>query len=645
MARIFISYGITKSASTFAWQLIKRIAIAGGLPVATLTKKSKGASSPEDYIDPISDEKLALIHEDVGESPVIIKTHGDVTPTVARLVADGTARVFVSYRDPRDIALSLLDHGAKSREKGIKDFAEFYEITDTLDAIRTQVSRFGNWVRSCAPLLIPYDEICFDTRTTISKIANRLQVPVDVEKVLNEFSRNKNLIGQFNRGERRRFEREMDEEVSRLFVGTFADYYSKYFPEELVLETTEKVRESDSVSSSEEMVTAAYKAVLGRAPDPGGLAAYSNCFKGVSTAAGVERVVSLLLKSKEFTEKRELAEVGGKPELAVFTPELLKSVRSGPVNTDTLLIAVFNVEPRTCPKVYLNDLSSANIPRFDLSSRYIADIISRYVLGEDYYHRSKECLPNGVAKFQCIFQVSDSAREIPHSIAYSAKTPEVSLIPDLHFWMHKGYFWRRQQFVNLGLSWSERFPTVFWRGSSTGDAHLTMDSIRALPRFRLCEIAKRQGLSGKIDAKLSGIVQATNPSEAGNIRGFLLEHGMYSQSIPLAEFVKYRFQVDIDGNVNSWSFFLKLAMGSCVLKVVSDWQQWYYDELRPWEHYVPVKNDLSDFEERVEWCLNNDEAAQEIAANALRFTNGIVFGSEMARAAEVVIKCARSFDG
>jgi hypothetical protein len=81
------------------------------------------------------------------------------------------------------------------------------------------------------------------------------------------------------------------------------------------------------------------------------------------------------------------------------------------------------------------------------------------------------------------------------------------------------------------------------------------------------------------------------------------------------------------------------------LKVVSDWQQWYYNELRPWEHYVPVKNDLSDFEERVEWCLNNDQAAQDIAANALKFTNGIVFGSEMARAAEVVIKCARSFDG
>ena len=84
MPRIFISYGITKSASTFAWQLIKHVAIAGGLPIATLTAKSKGRNSPEDYVDPVSDENLALVQVEVGGRPVVIKTHGDVTPAVAR---------------------------------------------------------------------------------------------------------------------------------------------------------------------------------------------------------------------------------------------------------------------------------------------------------------------------------------------------------------------------------------------------------------------------------------------------------------------------------------------------------------------------------------------------------------------------------
>jgi hypothetical protein len=156
MARILISYGIPKSASTFAWQLIKHVAITGGLPIATPTSKSKGANSPEDYIESISDRELALVREDIGDAPVVIKTHGDVTSAVARLVSDGNAQVFVSYRDLRDVALSLLDHGAKSREKGIKDFADLYDIRDTVEVIGIQVAKFEDWVQICDPLLIPY---------------------------------------------------------------------------------------------------------------------------------------------------------------------------------------------------------------------------------------------------------------------------------------------------------------------------------------------------------------------------------------------------------------------------------------------------------------------------------------------------------
>jgi hypothetical protein len=233
MGAIYISYGITKSASTFAWQLIKRIAVSGGLPVATLTAKSKGANSPEDYIDPVSDEKLNLIKAEVGDSPVVIKTHGGVTPAAKRLVAEGAAQVFVSYRDLRDVALSLLDHGATSRVKGIKDFAQFYEVSDTLDDIKSQVRRFEDWVQSCKPLLLPYDEICFDTLLSISRIAERLGVSVDVHSIFDEFSKNRNVIGQFNKGKRRRFEREMDTKTSAYFVDTFSSYYRIYLPEEI----------------------------------------------------------------------------------------------------------------------------------------------------------------------------------------------------------------------------------------------------------------------------------------------------------------------------------------------------------------------------------------------------------------------------
>lgn len=252
MARIFISYGIPKSASTFAWQLIKHVAIAGGLPVASLTTRSKGRDAPEDYIDPVSAENIRLIEADIGNAPVVIKTHGDATPEAAQLVSEGTALVFASYRDPRDIALSLLDHGARSRTKGGADFAIYREPTDTLELIEHQILRFENWVQLCNPLLISYDEICFATQTTVLRIAGRLGVEVDAGAIANEFCSAKDRIGQFNKGERRRFEREMGLTTRKLFLENFSNFYARYFPDEIFAIFGQSVLGSPMISSPPE---------------------------------------------------------------------------------------------------------------------------------------------------------------------------------------------------------------------------------------------------------------------------------------------------------------------------------------------------------------------------------------------------------
>ncbi len=233
IGRLIISYGIPKSASTFAWQLIKKTAIAGGLPIATPTFKSKKVNSPEDYIDPLSEENLRLLHADTGAFPVVVKTHGGITPAVANLIASGNAAVFLSYRDLRDVALSLLDHGQRSRALGIDDFADLHTPEETISLLETQIQRFDSWVTSCDPVLIPYDEICFDTSKTISRVAERLDVVVDIETILREFAENKRSIGQFNKGKRARYETEMTDDISARFISAFPQYYSKYFPDAL----------------------------------------------------------------------------------------------------------------------------------------------------------------------------------------------------------------------------------------------------------------------------------------------------------------------------------------------------------------------------------------------------------------------------
>ena len=165
--------------------------------------------------------------------------------------------------------------------------------------------------------------------------------------------------------------------------------------------------------------------------------------------------------------------------------------------------------------------------------------------------------------------------------------------------------------------------------------------------FQLCALStKSPGLRDLVDAAFTNLVQAQNPEEGDKIRAMADSLGVLAAPVPQTAFMQYRYQIDIDGNSNAWGFLVKLLMGSCVLKVGSGWKQWYYDDLRPWEHYVPVKPDLSDLEERIAWCLDNDEGAQAIALAGLKYAQGLVFGTEMLKAASIVLDASQtSADG
>lgn len=97
-----------------------------------------------------------------------------------------------------------------------------------------------------------------------------------------------------------------------------------------------------------------------------------------------------------------------------------------------------------------------------------------------------------------------------------------------------------------------------------------------------------------------------------------VEYGDNHLSIP--EMIQYKYILDIDGWSNTWDATIwKLYSGSVLLKVRSVFKQWYYDDLKEWEHYVPIENDLSDLNEKIDWCINNNEKCIEIINNARYF--------------------------
>ncbi len=49
------------------------------------------------------------------------------------------------------------------------------------------------------------------------------------------------------------------------------------------------------------------------------------------------------------------------------------------------------------------------------------------------------------------------------------------------------------------------------------------------------------------------------------------------------------------------------------------WKEFFYKDLKPYEHYIPVKEDLSDFSEQITWAETHQEEALKIARNAQNY--------------------------
>lgn len=79
----------------------------------------------------------------------------------------------------------------------------------------------------------------------------------------------------------------------------------------------------------------------------------------------------------------------------------------------------------------------------------------------------------------------------------------------------------------------------------------------------------------------------------------------YNATVPehLGDSTNHKYILDIYGNTESWTRlpFIMLS-GSVPLKVDSPYVQYFSKSLEPWKHYVPVKRDLSDLIEKIQWC-------------------------------------------
>lgn len=171
--------------------------------------------------------------------------------------------------------------------------------------------------------------------------------------------------------------------------------------------------------------------------------------------------------------------------------------------------------------------------------------------------------------------------------------------------------------------WSKKIPTAVFRGGSTG-CGVTVDTNA---RLKLAYLSFTQPVSEGTPYLDAGI---TN----WNLRPRKLEGNPYlttidPKSLPFGlvkeltpeQQSEYKYIINVDGHVSAFRLSLELNMGSVILLVDSPWKMWYKDMIKPYVHYVPVKGDLSDIIDIIQWCRDNDDKCEEIASNAREFYN------------------------
>ncbi|KRY54169.1 Protein O-glucosyltransferase 1, partial [Trichinella britovi] len=82
---------------------------------------------------------------------------------------------------------------------------------------------------------------------------------------------------------------------------------------------------------------------------------------------------------------------------------------------------------------------------------------------------------------------------------------------------------------------------------------------------------------------------------------------------------RYKYLFNFRGVAASFRFRHLFLCRSLVFHVGDEWKEFFYYKMKPWIHYIPVKEDLNDVEELLEFVKENDDVAKDIAERGYQF--------------------------
>lgn len=173
------------------------------------------------------------------------------------------------------------------------------------------------------------------------------------------------------------------------------------------------------------------------------------------------------------------------------------------------------------------------------------------------------------------------------------------------------------------IAFEQRVEVIKWRGSLSGPDYPSLDNCRDFLRYALLTLSLTH--SDIVDARLTNYDDIALYDSTGALRRHLHDtFGELAEVVPAEGFVPYKYLISLDGAVAAWKRVPIILASGSVLLLQHQWKQFFYPGLKPWRHYVPLKDDISDVLQKYEWLRSHPSEAKTIAQTGQSFAKEIL---------------------
>ena len=172
--------------------------------------------------------------------------------------------------------------------------------------------------------------------------------------------------------------------------------------------------------------------------------------------------------------------------------------------------------------------------------------------------------------------------------------------------------WKKYYNKPKDIKFDSKLNKVFWRGTTTGCSNSPKAKIwnpRKVNRFDF--VKKWFNKNRDIDIGFSFIHRHwLKESYQKYVKG----------KVTIGHFLKYKYIISLEGNDKDSGLQWKLNSNSLVLMAKPRVTTWLMETtLIPNYHYLLLKDDFSDLEEKMKWCNSNQNECKKIIKNANNF--------------------------